>query len=130
MIRITSLAGLLALMIGCSLAGRPVVEASEKQLQATMQVPLNISIGHPFDITFVLVNVGSATVEACFSDGFEVCFGTDSEPRCMAVVADHPGCVQGFRLEPGATVTHTYNARVPEVGPGPATLSGRVEIFV
>ncbi len=60
---------------GCASARRPVLEACDQYLRATLRVEEGPAIiGEHYNVTFALLNTGSATIEACFGEAFEVTF--------------------------------------------------------
>ena len=121
---------LIASFLGCALARNPLLKSCEHDLQLSLHVTNRPPvIGQAFEVTFVLLNAGAQTVEACFGPAYEVTFLNGRDGRGSIVVVDHPTCVQSFTLGPGDKAERVYAARVPVINEGVSNLGGGVEVL-
>jgi hypothetical protein len=91
----------------------PVVEA-----QASENVPLH----------FVLTNVGTQRIDACFGEAWEFTLMNDKRKVERTHLSVHSLCESHFSADPGQQVTKEGVIAVPDVGLGPAEMTGWVEV--
>ena len=93
------------------------------------------STGAPIVVKYTLVNAGSRTIRACFSNahselrgGINLISKMDGREYGGIHVIDHPQCVQRFQLEPRARLEWIDTFELGPIPEGPAKFSAWTEV--
>ena len=130
---------LIGLMGGsaCATHGwRKAVAEYEQGLQMSVESPSVLNVGAEVDLELQIHNRGKRKLDACLGPSRQMSVisdnrtGVDGRPPVggFASLVDHPGCERRFTLEPGAHFGWKEAVGIPNVGPGPASLTVHIQI--
>lgn len=119
-----------AMVVAGGCAGLSGTQSLESLRLTAAPQKRSVRVGDRLTVLYGLTNAGTESIHGCmtFKSGYDL-WGP-SGIRQNINTTDHAGCIENFKLQSGESIGWSTDLTVPDIGIGPATFDGWIQVAI